>query len=97
MNGTVSVGLPWTSILGFIRIATHPRVLENPLDMRGACTRVRSWLERPQTVLIHPGNRHADILFELLESSGGTGNLTTGRTSRRLGHRTPGGTPLERC
>ena len=77
MNGTVSVGLPWTSILGFIRIAAHPRVLENPLDMRGACTRVRSWLERPQTVLIHPGTRHADILFELLESSGGTGILTT--------------------
>ena len=77
MNGTVSVGLPWTSILGFIRIATHPRILEYPLDMREACTRVRSWLERPQTMLIHPGTRHADILFELLENSGGTGNLTT--------------------
>lgn len=77
MNGTVSVGLPWVSILGFIRIATHSRILENPLGMRGACTRVRSWIKRPQTVLIHPGTRHADILFELLENSGGTGNLTT--------------------
>ena len=77
MNGTVSVGLPWASILGFIRIATHPRILENPLDVRGARTRVRSWLDRPQTVIIHPGNRHADILFDLLEGSGGGGNLTT--------------------
>ncbi len=77
MNGTISVGLPWVSVLGFIRIATHPGILENPLDMRGACTRVRSWLDRPQTILIHPGIRHADIFFDLLEESGGGGNLTT--------------------
>ena len=40
MNGTGSVGLPWASILGFIRIATHPKILDNPLDMDGACTRI---------------------------------------------------------
>ena len=77
MNGTVSVGLPWASILGFIRIATHPGILENPLDVRGACARVRSWLDRTQTVLIHPGTRHAELLFDLLERSGGAGHLTT--------------------
>ena len=77
MNGTGSVGLPWVSILGFIRIATHPKILDNPLDMDGACTRIRSWLVRPQTILIHPGVRHADILFDLLKVVGGGGNLTT--------------------
>ena len=71
MNGTGSVSLPWVSILGFIRIATHPKVLDNPLDMGGACTRIRSWLVRPQTILVHPGVRHADILFNLLEVVGG--------------------------
>ena len=77
MNGTGSVGLPWVSILGFIRIATHPKILGNPLDMDGACTRIRSWLVRPQTILIHPGVRHADILFDLFKAVGGGGNLTT--------------------
>ncbi len=77
MNGTGSVGLPWVSILGFIRIATNPKILDNPLDMDGACTRIRSWLVRPQTILIHPGVRHADILFDLLKAVGGGGNLTT--------------------
>ena len=43
----------------------------------GACTRIRSWLVRPQTILIHPGVRHADILFDLLKVVGGGGNLTT--------------------
>jgi len=31
INGTNSVGLPWTSIPGFTRIAAHPKILENPL------------------------------------------------------------------
>lgn len=77
MNGTGSVGLPWIAILGFIRIATHSKILDNPLDVGGACGRVRSWLARPQTMLIHPGDRHADILFGLLEAAGTAGNLTT--------------------
>lgn len=77
MNGAGSVGLPWIALLGFVRIATHSRVLENPLDVRGACARVRSWLVRPQTILIHPGDRHADILFNLLEAVGAAGDLTT--------------------
>ena len=77
LNGSDSVGLPWAAVLGFIRIATHPKILDNPLGVAGACGRVRSWLDRPQTILIHPGDRHADILFDLLEAAGSAGNLTT--------------------
>ena len=39
--------------------------------------RAESWLGRPRTGLIHPGNRHTDILFECLEEAGSAGNLTT--------------------
>lgn len=77
MNASGSVGLPWVAILGFIRITTNPRILDDPLDVGGAIRRVRSWLAQPQTVLIHPGDRHADILFGLLEAAGTAGNLTT--------------------
>ena len=77
MNGDVSVGLSWAAILGFIRITTNSRILNNPLDVSGACRRVRSWLAQPHTLLIAPGDRHADILFGLLESLGTAGNLTT--------------------
>ena len=77
MNATGAVGLPWVAILGFIRIATNPKILDNPLDVSSACALVRSWLDRPQTLLIHPGDRHADILFDLLEAAGAAGNLTT--------------------
>lgn len=77
MNGRGSVGLPWVAVLSFIRIATNPRVLENPLDVRSVCAQLRSWLNRPQKVLIHPGDRHAHILFDLFEAVGSGGNLTT--------------------
>ena len=64
-------------MLGFVRIATNPRVFDNPLDVVGACRQVRAWLGRPQAVIVHPGDRHADILFSLLEEVGSAGNLTT--------------------
>ena len=77
MNGTGTVGLSWVVILGFIRIANHPKMLDSPLPVSSACSRVRSWLARPQTMLIHPGDRHANILFNFLENVGSAGNLTT--------------------
>ena len=77
MNGTGAVGLAWVAILGFIRIATNPKILDNPLDVSSASAHVRSWLGRPQTLLIHPGDRHAEVLFDLLEAAGAAGNLTT--------------------
>jgi toxin-antitoxin system PIN domain toxin len=71
------VGLPWAVAMGFIRITTHPRILERPLTPDDACRRVEAWLEQPQVLLIHPGERHADLLFGLLRQLGTAGNLTT--------------------
>ena len=41
MNGTQTVGLPWIAILGFIRISTHAKILDSPLDVGSACRRVQ--------------------------------------------------------
>ena len=35
------------------------------------------WLEQPQVALVHPGERHATVLFDLLRRLGTAGNLTT--------------------
>ena len=37
-------GVPWVAILGFIRIATSPKILDNPFDVSSACAHVGSWL-----------------------------------------------------
>ena len=71
------VGLAWSVALGYIRIATHPGILANPLPAASACEHVESWLAQPQVALLHPGERHAAILFDLLRKLGTAGNLTT--------------------
>jgi toxin-antitoxin system PIN domain toxin len=77
MNGEQLVGLGWVAILGFVRIATHRQILVRPLPVSAVCERARSWLAQPQVSIIHPGVRHAEILFGLLEGLGTAGNLTT--------------------
>lgn len=77
MREPAPVGLAWVVILGFLRISTHGSILENPLTVQKACDHARSWLARPQVTVLHPGDRHAAILFDLLEEMGAAGNLTT--------------------
>ena len=77
LNGSRPVGLPWVTILGFVRIATHRQVLASPLAVGAACGRARAWLARPCVSVLHPGERHAETLFGLLEALGIAGNLTT--------------------
>jgi toxin-antitoxin system PIN domain toxin len=77
LNGSRPVGLAWVVLLGFIRIATHRQILDNPLSVSTACSHVRAWLARPYVSVLHPGDRHAEILFGLLEGLGTAANLTT--------------------
>ena len=73
----VSVRLPWVVVLGFLRLSTHPKIAANPLPVATACGIVESWLARPNVSPLHPGERHAEILLDLLRSAGTGGNLTT--------------------
>ena len=77
LGGPAVVGLPWVSILGFIRLMTNPRIYANPTTPSQAIRVVKNWLAQPNVEIVSPGNRHADILFGLLESAGVAGNLTT--------------------
>lgn len=71
------VGLPWVSILAFLRISTNGRVFERPLQAPVATRLVASWLNQPCVKAIGPGNRHWSILRTLLEQTGMAGNLIT--------------------
>jgi toxin-antitoxin system PIN domain toxin len=77
LNGSRPVGLPWVTLLGFIRITTHRSILARPLPASAACSHVRAWLARPCATVLPAGDRHAEILFGLLEHLGTAGNLTT--------------------
>ena len=77
LGGPAIVGLPWVSILGFIRLITNPRIYASPTTPSQAIRIARSWLAQPNVEIVSPGKRHADIFFGLLESTGVAGNLTT--------------------
>jgi toxin-antitoxin system PIN domain toxin len=71
------VGMPWITALGFIRISTHRSILNAPMFPKDAIRTVRAWLDVPRVQILTPGDRHAEILFGLLDRLGTAGNLTT--------------------
>jgi len=75
LNGEGRVGLPWASLLGFVRLSTNRHVLKEPIPVRLAWELVRGWLACPQVWIPEPTIRHADILGGLLALPGIQGNL----------------------
>lgn len=77
LNGDEPVALPWIVSSGFIRLTTHPRVLESPLSPAAAVSYVEIWLERPNVLAVEPGKSFRRHFFRYLKSLGTAGNLTT--------------------
>ncbi|HEY3359996.1 MAG TPA: type II toxin-antitoxin system VapC family toxin [Polyangia bacterium] len=77
LTGGEPVALPWVVILGYVRLMTHPAVLERPLRPVEALADVRRWLARPCVELLTPGPRHLELLEQALGALGVGGNLTT--------------------
>lgn len=71
------IALPWIVTHGFIRLMTHPRVMETPLRPEAALRYVRSWIEWPSVQVIEPGMRHLQILEAIFSETGIAGNITT--------------------
>lgn len=77
LAGTEGVGLAWVTLLGFIRISTHRRILANPLPISEVLDRIRSWLSLPHVHIPQPSQRHFERLSKAFEQLGTAGNLTT--------------------
>lgn len=66
LSGDRGVGLPWTSLLGFVRLTTNRRIFERPLSVPAAWEQVRAWRELPQVFTPEPADRFPGILEGLL-------------------------------
>ena len=75
LNGADRVGLPWASLLGFLRIATNRRVVEMPLSMATAWDQVKHWCSADNAWIPQPTERHGEILETLLARPGIRGDL----------------------
>jgi toxin-antitoxin system PIN domain toxin len=75
LNGSRRVGIPWQSIAAFLRISTHPRAFERPLDAATAWARVEDWLVAPAAWTPQPGSGYAALLGEMIVRHDVRGNL----------------------
>ena len=75
LNGTNSVGLPWNSLLAFLRLVTNPRVFQYPEPTEKAWEQVRDWLGCAPVSIPRPTERHVELLSELLLQPGIHANL----------------------
>ena len=75
LNGTRRVGIPWASLTAFVRIATHPRALRDPIAPGEAWATVEDWLDAPATWVPTPGRGHREILGRLVRDLDLRGNL----------------------
>ena len=77
LNGDESIGLPWSVLLGFLRLATNPRVFESPIPFDEAAGIVDDWLSLSIVCVPTEKPDHWMTLRGLLSTSGVAGNLTT--------------------
>lgn len=77
LSGSETVAFAWLALIGFIRLSTNPRCFLRPWSMEKALDAVDGWLAQPCVTVIHPTDRHAAVLRELLTPLGAAGNLTT--------------------
>ncbi|WP_326546469.1 type II toxin-antitoxin system VapC family toxin [Mycolicibacterium sp. ND9-15] len=75
LSGSDIVGLAWTPLLAFVRLATKVGLFPAPLPAPDATRQVIDWCAAPAAQVISPTPRHADILARLVAQTGTGGNL----------------------
>jgi toxin-antitoxin system PIN domain toxin len=75
LGGPEAVGLPWLSLLAFVRLSTRADLFPRPLPPERAFAVVEAWLQAPAAVVVHPTPRHLSVLGGLLRPFGTAANL----------------------
>jgi hypothetical protein len=63
------IGLPWHSVLGFVRLASNPRVFRDGPSAEQSWRVVREWLSASNAWVPQPTDRHAGVLDQLYSST----------------------------
>jgi len=75
LTGQVRVGIPWASLLGFLRVTTNRRIYPHPLGVDAAWLHVEKWLSWPNVWIPVPTGAHASILAVMLAAAKDGANL----------------------
>lgn len=75
LNGTAAVGMPWPSLLAFVRLVTNPRIFERPETAEAAWAQVEAWLDCEPVWVPLPTERHREALGALVRGQAVRANL----------------------
>lgn len=75
LAGPEPIGFAWTTITGFVRLATKRAVFQEPLSVDDAFDAAKTWLSTPAALVVDPGELHLEIMRSLLTDLGTAGNL----------------------
>jgi toxin-antitoxin system PIN domain toxin len=75
LSGPARVGLSWPSLLAFVRLATNPLVVRQPVTMAQAWTQVGDWLASEAAWVPLPTDRHPTVIGSLLRQPWMTSRL----------------------
>jgi len=73
--GDEPVGLAWVAVLAFLRVGTNARLRRDAPTVDEATGIVAGWFERPTVALLNPGERHWQILREMMTKGQARGPL----------------------
>jgi hypothetical protein len=76
-NSGEIVGLPWQTLLAFVRIATNSRATKRPLDGAEACKIVGSLLDHENANVVGAGEQFWEVLKNQILEAQVTGPLVT--------------------
>jgi hypothetical protein len=75
LNGIAGVGLPWESLIGFLRLVTQPRLFPEPLEPEAAWGQIRQWLGCAPVWVPQATERHAEVFADLVDALRPRGGL----------------------
>ncbi len=75
LSGPARVGLPWPSLLAFLRLATNPLVVRQPATMVNAWRQIHEWIGADAAWIPVPTERHAEIVAGFCQESWMTSRL----------------------
>ena len=72
IGGETKVGMPWPSLLGFLRVITNRRVFTKADSITSAWKQIEDWLSCPNVWIPMPGENHTVFLARTVADSGGS-------------------------
>jgi toxin-antitoxin system PIN domain toxin len=70
-----TVGLPWSSLVAYLRITTNHRIFAPPASIADAWRLATEWLQQAATWVPGPGPRHQYLLAEMIGTVRPVGDL----------------------